>query len=284
MTRIIHLSDPHFGTERAPVVAALQRMVREVAPTCLVLSGDITQRARPSQFRAARAFLDSLAVPHVLAIPGNHDISLFNPFKRLLAPYGDYRRWLHAELEPVIELPGALLIGVNTTRRYRHVNGEVSDAQIGAVARRLRMATPAQLRVVVVHQPAWVVRAEDEHNRLHRHERALRAWAGSGADLVLGGHIHLPYIAAVHHGLPQLARALWVVQAGTAVSSRVRAEANNSVNLIELAPGTPNGEYAMRRCTVSRWDYVPAQAAFAQVSSTTLELQAHALAPPMPAG
>ncbi|MDO9218352.1 MAG: metallophosphoesterase, partial [Lacisediminimonas sp.] len=195
MTRIIHLSDPHFGTERPQVVDALQRLVRELSPDCLVLSGDITQRARPVQFRAARAFLDRLAVPHLLTIPGNHDISLFNPFKRLFAPYRDYRRWIGAELEPVIDLPDVLIIGVNTTRRYRHIQGEVSDRQVQSVARRLRAAGPAQTRIVVTHQPAWVIRPQDQHDRLRGHEDALKEWAKSGADLVLGGHIHLPYIA-----------------------------------------------------------------------------------------
>ena len=265
MTRILHLSDPHFGTELPDVVNALRQLMHELTPEVLVLSGDITQRARPRQFRAARAFLDSLAVPQTLVIPGNHDIALFNPFKRALVPYRDYRRILGAGLDPVIDEFDLLLIGVNTTRRYRHVNGEISGQQIRTVSDRLRAATRSQLRIVVTHQPAWVMRQQDLHDRLRGNVPALREWSKAGVDLILGGHIHLPYIAAVHEKLAGLERPLWVVQAGTAVSSRLRLEAGNSVNLIEHQP-------AASHCAVSQWDYQPATGRFASVRQTTLEL------------
>jgi 3',5'-cyclic AMP phosphodiesterase CpdA len=215
-------------------------------------------------------------VPHLLTIPGNHDISLFNPFKRLFAPYRDYHRWINAELAPVIDLPDLLIIGVNTTRRYRHINGEVSERQVQSVARRLRAAGPAQMRIVVTHQPAWVIRPQDQHDRLRGHELALKEWAKSGADLVLGGHIHLPYIAAIHECLAGMARPLWVVQAGTALSSRVRAEADNSINLFELdhcdTVGAIAGEARGMRCTISRWDYQSGPELFSRISDFTINL------------
>ncbi|MBO0237334.1 metallophosphoesterase, partial [Vibrio parahaemolyticus] len=74
----LHLSDTHFGTELRGPAEALRELVREQQPALAVISGDLTQRARRAQFRAARAFLDALGVPAVLAIPGNHDIPLFN--------------------------------------------------------------------------------------------------------------------------------------------------------------------------------------------------------------
>ena len=73
MTLILQVSDPHFGTERPPVVEALVALTHELAPDLLVLSGDITQRARRAQFETARVFVSRLNVPRVLAIPGNHD-------------------------------------------------------------------------------------------------------------------------------------------------------------------------------------------------------------------
>jgi 3',5'-cyclic AMP phosphodiesterase CpdA len=125
-------------------------------------------------------------------------------------------------------------------------DGEVSALQIDRVARLLERADPAQLRVVVVHQPIAVTRAEDVPNRLRGHAVALRRWAEAGADLVIGGHIHLPYVMP----LQGLARPLWVVQAGTAVSSRVRDRAPNSVNLLRWgADATPGC------CRIEQWDY-----------------------------
>lgn len=247
----MQISDPHFGTEQAPVVEALVALTRQVAPELLVLSGDITQRARRAQFRSARQFVDRLAVPAVLAIPGNHDIPLFDLPMRILQPYAHHQHSFGCDLEPLLDLPRFLVIGVNTTRPWRHKHGTVSDAQITRVAQRLRRARSGQLRIVVTHQPLHVYRARDEHNLLRGHEAAARAWAAAGADIVMGGHIHLPYVRPVRERFADLPRELWCVQAGTAVSSRIRREAVNSVNVIHYAdPAT-----ALPQCRVERWDY-----------------------------
>ncbi|MDZ7858036.1 metallophosphoesterase family protein [Sphaerotilus sp.] len=252
MSILLQISDTHFGTEQAPVVDALTRIVRQQRPDMLVLSGDITQRARPDQFRAARAFVDSLGVP-MLAIPGNHDIPLFDLWTRLRHPYGRYTAAFGTDLEPVHRSPDLLVVCVNTTRPRRHQHGEVSALQVDRVARLLERAESAQLRVVVVHQPVAVTRAEDMPDRLHGHAVAVQRWAEAGADLVMGGHIHLPFVLPLHG----LARPLWVVQAGTAVSSRVRDGVPNSVNLLrwgeDAAPGC---------CQIEQWDYSAGDQAF----------------------
>ncbi len=250
MTLVAQISDPHFGTEQAPVVEALVRFVREQAPSLAILSGDITQRARRAQFQAARAFVDRLAVANTLVIPGNHDIPLYNLAARVAQPYAAFRRAFGRELEPEFESDELLVLTLNTTRAYLHEKGVVSPRQIEHVARRLERAKATQLRIVVTHQPVSVTRREDRADLLRGHSRAVRRWAIAGADLILGGHIHLPFVQALHESRRGLARKVWAVQAGTAVSSRVRHDAGNSVNLIRCAtPSTP------RRCSVERWDY-----------------------------
>jgi len=256
------MSDSHFGTERPAVLAALHQLVRDSGPALVVLSGDLTQRARPAQFAAARAFVESLQTPF-LAIPGNHDIPLFAVGTRLLAPYARYCTAFGAQLEPEWTSGEWLVLGVNTTRRWRHKQGEVSVMQIERVVARLRAALPGQLRVVVVHQPMAVIREKDQRNLLRGHAQAARAWAAAGAQLVLGGHIHLPYVRP----LPALAGPpLWVVQAGTAVSHRLRGDTSNSVNLILHGA-------SIDTCTVERWDYDDTHRAFARRDSQTLALR-----------
>ena len=249
MTVVLQISDSHFGTERAPVVAALHRLSKAQAPDLVILSGDITQRALRTEFEAARDFIDKLNVPATLVIPGNHDIPLFDLVSRFFTPYGRYARSFGTELEPVFDSPDLLVIGVNTTRRYRHVQGEVSRAQRDEVADRLRRARPEQLRIVVTHQPVHVTRPEDQENLLRGHEEAIRTWAAAGADLILGGHIHRPSISALHAAMPDLPRRVWAVQAGTSLSSRIRFDAGNSVNIIRYDAKQPE------RCVVERWDY-----------------------------
>jgi 3',5'-cyclic AMP phosphodiesterase CpdA len=249
---LLHISDTHFGTEEPPVLQALQSLAHGLKPDVLVLSGDITQRARSAQFAAARAFVDSLRIPRVLALPGNHDIPLYNLAARMFAPYAGYMAAFGPVLEPELALDDLLVIGVNTTRPARHKDGEVSPAQIERVSRRLRQARRETLRVVVTHQPACVLRPEDEKDRLHGGEAAVKAWSEAGADLVLGGHIHLPYVGNACALVQGTSRALYCVQAGTAMSHRVRHGSPNSVNTIRWQPPSAGQP---RHCEVQRWDF-----------------------------
>lgn len=261
MTILLQISDLHFGTEQAPVLQALTALAHHHRPDLLLLSGDITQRARAEQFRRARAFVDQLGIPF-LAIAGNHDIPLFNLGARILHPHAQFSAAFGENLEPEHESPELLVLGVNTTRWYRHKNGEVSPAQIKRVADRLADAGPRQLRVVMVHQPVAVQRIEEAHNLLRGRAEALQSWAEAGADLVLGGHIHLPYVLA----LADLKRPMWAVQAGTAVSSRVRAGSPNSVNLLRWGGSAPAG-----RCLIERWDFSATTHAFACKNVTDVQ-------------
>lgn len=264
MSVILHISDPHFGTERAMVMEALLQLRREQAPDLLILSGDITQRARRRQFRLARVYVNRLNVANTLTLPGNHDIPMFNLAARVFYPYANYCREFGPNLEPAFESERLLVLAVNTTRPYRRKDGEVSTQQIERIARRLGAARPQQLRIVVTHQPVAVLRDRDADNLLHAHERAARAWVRAGADLILGGHIHLPYIAPLHEQLPDLSRRAWVVQAGTAISRRIRHEADNSINLIRYQEAG--------RVSIERWDYSEGQQRFGLIHCEALTL------------
>lgn len=244
MTVLLQISDPHFGTEQPAVVEALAALAASQQPELMVLSGDITQRARRPQFQAAAAFVARLGLKTVV-VPGNHDIPLYNLAGRLLDPYRGFRQSFGAELEPVHDEADLLVLGLNTTRWWRHKNGELSRGQIERVTQRLQRAGPNQLRVVVVHQPVAVTRPGEIHNLLRNNQPALGAWSAAGADVVMGGHIHLPYVVA----LRGLARPMWAVQAGTALSTRLREDQPNSVNLLRWGHDAPSG-----RCLIERWD------------------------------
>ncbi len=267
---LLQISDPHFGTERLPVVEALLDFARALAPELVVLSGDITQRATRRQFEAARSFCAQLAPVPVLAIPGNHDVPLYNLFARCLAPYSRYREAFGPVLEPLHNSADWLVIGVNTTRRWRHKHGQVSARQIEQVAQHLRRAQPAQMRVVVVHQPVAAPGTGDAHNLLRGREAAIRGWAEAGADVVAGGHIHLPCVLPLHDLHAGLAQPLWCVQAGTSMSSRVRGNTGNSVNVLRHHASTGSG--GQRHATVERWDYQATRHCFALAQEHTLPL------------
>jgi 3',5'-cyclic AMP phosphodiesterase CpdA len=271
---LLQISDTHFGTEQPEVMEALERLAHSLSPQAVVLSGDITQRATRAQFAAARAFIDRLAPPALVAIPGNHDIPLFHLAARLFSPYERYTEAFGTDLEPVFESAEWLVVAVNTTRWYRHEDGEVSPAQVERVEARLAAALPSQLRVVVTHQPVMVTRQEDMHNRLHGRETAVARWCAAGADLILGGHIHLPFVRSLHDAYAGCPRTTWAVQAGTAVSSRVRAGHPNSVNVLRM-----ENIGATRVCQVERWDHSAVHKAFVCGKVLRLRLASGAVLP-----
>nr|WP_255719403.1 metallophosphoesterase family protein [Pelomonas sp. P8] len=261
MSQVLHVSDPHFGTERPLAMAALEQLCRTLKPDLLLVTGDITQRARREEFAAARAFFDRLAVPRLL-LPGNHDIPLFDVLSRVLRPYGRYLEAFGPALEGEFEREDLLVVTLKTTRRYRHTQGEISASQIERAAARMAQARPGQLRLVAVHQPVAAVTPDDVDNLLRGRARAVQRWAEVGVDAVLGGHIHLPYVLPLRQRWPALSREVWAVQAGTALSHRLRGGINNSVNVIRTGVSDP--------AVVERWDLNDASGQFERVAVTPI--------------
>jgi predicted phosphodiesterase len=261
MSLVLQISDTHFGTEIPSVVKALHELAREQQPSLVIWSGDVTQRARRSQFTAAASFASELAkvAKHMLVVPGNHDIPLFDLYARVANPYGNYERVFGSTLEPNYESDELLVLGLNTTRWFTRKDGVVSDAQIERVASRLRAARPGQLRIVVTHQPLQAIRESDLSNLLHGYQKAARVWSQAGADIFMGGHIHLPYIRRLRDSLRAQQRETWIVQAGTATSKRIREGVPNSINLIRSL------DASNWQCLVERWDYVAATGRFRQI-------------------
>ena len=197
----------------------------------------------------------------VLIIPGNHDIPLFNLPLRVLDPYGPYVRAFGKRLEPLIRRPDVWLIGVNTTRPWRHKHGELSSAQIERVAARLRAAPDDALRVVVTHQPLMVIERDDRRDLVRGYKAAVETWVAAGADIFLSGHTHQSFVAP----LLGSARQAWVVQTGTAVSCRIREQVPNSVHLLSRNV-VPSGGLVMGRFD---WDGV---SSFNQVTTKEVAL------------
>ncbi len=263
MSVLLHISDPHFGTEQPEVVEALVDLEHRLAPWLVVLTGDVTQRARRSQFAAAAAFLARLHAP-VLAVPGNHDMPLFNLPARLFQPYAGYARAFGHERAPTRAGEDFHVIGVDSTDPARHKDGHLSAVEVERVASALRMAPASCVRVVALHHPVHAITPDDEANVVHGHEHAVRTWAEAGADLILGGHIHLPYVRPLRERFADLSRDVWTVQAGTAVSQRTRGGIPNSVNVLRHDAAFGGG------CDLERWDHDAAAGAFACVHAVRM--------------
>ena len=247
MARILHLSDLHFGAHDPVIVTAVERRVDQEKPDLVVISGDFTQRARTVQFEEAGAFLDRLrdAGHDVLAVPGNHDVPLYNVLRRFLSPLTRYRKYIDESLCPFHELPGVSILGVNTARSATFKDGSISHEQIAFIRDSFAATDPKAVRVLVTHHPLFALPTGTGMGVPVDHQQdALLAICEAGIDLLLAGHNHLASTTAssLVHGA---GRAL-VVQAGTATSTRVRGQ-GQSFNLINIEPGEV-------KVTIEAWD------------------------------
>ncbi|MGZ4333104.1 MAG: metallophosphoesterase family protein [Gaiellaceae bacterium] len=196
ITRILHVSDLHFGARDDPVLErALGSLVERVAPELVIASGDLTHRGRRDQHQRAAAFLRRFELP-VVAVPGNHDIPYSFP-ARFTRPWREFEReW--GTTEPLHATDTAHVVGVNSVRPWRHQSGGVRDTQLDRVAERLGRARPGALRVVVLHHQMigapWRTRKKPVANRNH----VLARLVDSGAELILGGHIHQGTVSERH--------------------------------------------------------------------------------------
>ncbi|MGQ0563766.1 MAG: metallophosphoesterase family protein [Gemmobacter sp.] len=218
MTRLVHLTDLHFGLHHPDLVEPLRAAVVASAPDVVVVSGDLTHRARAGQFGQAMAFLRGLEVP-VMTVPGNHDVPLFNPLARLLMPFAAYRHGAAGDLRSVVTVGRLRLHGVNTADPWQWRGGVARRDEIDRVVRALRDSGPDDVNILVAHHPF------QEPPGFQRGETkgaspALERLRQAGLHVILSGHLHHWTLGL---GLsPDRPCPIFQMQAGTALCSRAQ--------------------------------------------------------------
>ena len=260
MRTIVHLSDLHFGSVDPALLAPLCRTVHDVTPHLVVVSGDLTQRARAAQFREARAWLDTLPQPR-LVVPGNHDVPLYNVFMRFLAPLRNYRRHIDENTDPHFADDEIAVSGVNTARSLTFKGGRINEEQVERVRAHICNLPDEVTKIIVTHHPFDVPEDEGEHQIVGRARMAIRRLAECGADLFLSGHMHESHTASTAERYGIEGHAALVVQAGTATSTRGRGE-SNSFNVIRIDHP---------RVSVERHTWSPERGAFSLSKTETFE-------------
>jgi 3',5'-cyclic AMP phosphodiesterase CpdA len=252
---IVHLSDLHTGRVDPAILAPLTAAIADARPNLVVFSGDLTQRATKTQFREARAFLDTLTAPY-LVIPGNHDVPLWNVARRFVTPLARYKRFITTNLDPVFQDEEVVVVGINTARSLAWGEGRINRTQVQAALRRLQAVPPGVTRIVVTHHPFDLPPGVDERRLLGRARMAMAEFATAGAELFLSGHLHLSHVSHSAERYRIAGHSALIVQAGT-VSMRGRGE-EPSFNVLRLDGG---------RLTLARFVWNPVERQFQTVAA-----------------
>src|SRR6202165_1428170 len=232
MRTIAHLSDPHFGRVERATVQALIATVTEAKPDIVVVSGDLTQRAKEREFQEARQFLEALPSPQIV-VPGNHDVPLYNVLARALKPLRNYQRYISEELEPFYCDDEIAIAGINTARSLTFKNGRISRQQVVRSCTQLETCGENRTRIIVSHHPFDLPETQEVHGLVGRAHMAMAGFARCDIDLILSGHLHISRTSESAARYRISGHSALVTHAGTATSTRVRGELN-SFNIIQV--------------------------------------------------
>ncbi|MCX7625753.1 MAG: metallophosphoesterase [Candidatus Sumerlaeaceae bacterium] len=220
--RILHCSDIHVGRRFDPEPAEkLVEFARNLRPDAIVVTGDLTMRARRSQFRRVRAMLQRLPHP-LIVIPGNHDIPLYNLPMRLFAPFRNYARYIADLDDGTLDLGVCAVWAVNTVCPYMHQKGWFREEDMRALEIWSQSLAPDTWRIVVVHQHFANTPDNPRPGIYFRAAYCLRRLAQAGVHLVLHGHVHQSGVFLGREFFPQLEEPIVVAAAGTVSSGRTR--------------------------------------------------------------
>jgi 3',5'-cyclic AMP phosphodiesterase CpdA len=244
VTSVFHVSDLHFGWPAVPEqIEAIERIIHDSKFDVVAISGDLSQRARAGEFQRAAAFIrDARKVSKVITVPGNHDVKWWRAPLGLGSKsqvYENYRKFIDKNLEPVLHVPGATFVGINTahgvTRRTLTWNlrdisiiGDIHKHQLDKAKEIFESAPATDARVIVMHHNP--VRGElSQRHGLKNTQKILGAFAEMGVDLVCCGHDHQESVHYIEH-----TRKGTVISTAGTVSNRSRGGRPSSVNVIEL--------------------------------------------------
>jgi 3',5'-cyclic AMP phosphodiesterase CpdA len=234
---LMHVSDLHAGPPFLPKLAEqVAREAHDLKPDLLVVSGDFVQRADfPHQWQVIASYLRTLPEPRMV-VPGNHDVPLFNAYRRLFRPYETYKKHISEDLNPVFERPGLAVVGGCSAHGLTVDGGYLSAGQIATIERHFNRFAAGTCKVAVLHHHVVNPPGNERRNMISNAKDAVQLLDRCGVELLLCGHIHVSYVGTTLDVMPHLNQGTIICQSGTTTSRRGkgREHGKNSYNVIEI--------------------------------------------------
>lgn len=241
---LLQISDLHFGPPYVPHVGeAALRIAPQIKPDVVIVSGDLTQRARREQFEAAKEFMSQLPDVPRLVVPGNHDVPLYQVYERMTAPHRLYQEIISQDLNPVLTLPQATIVGLDSTAPHTAIsNGRIFESQLDNCEKLFLKSPPEVIRIVVAHHHFAPAPDNLRDSAMPKARRAIERFEDLNVEMILGGHLHRAYVGNSLDFYPgkHRDRGIIIVQSGTTTSRRGRGREaeKNSLNRIEVRKST----------------------------------------------
>jgi len=237
---LLQISDLHFGPPYIVKIGeAALRIAPRLNPDAIIVSGDLTQRAKREQFESAKRFLSRLPEVPRLVIPGNHDVPLYRIYERMVNPHRLYREIISQDLNPVLKVKNAVIAGLDSTAPHTAIsNGRIFERQLDDCEKIFRDAPADSIRIVVAHHHFAPAPDYLRDSIMPKARRAMERFADLKVELILGGHLHRAYVGNSLDFYPgtHRNRGIIIAQCGTTTSQRGRGRERekNSLNLITI--------------------------------------------------
>jgi len=278
MRRVVHISDLHFGHNDPTLLDPLRDAIARIDPHVVIVSGDLVEHATDEEFRAAQAFLRLLPCPQIV-VPGNHDLPFWNLARRVLEGLRKYRRYITSDPSPEYVDDEIAIVGADSAHLFPVKGGTVTSFQLKGLVNRFSSFPTGLVRILVTHHPFDLPDPANPH-LLMGHARRSVARLAPVVDVLAAGHIHVSSVGSTSARYNTAGHSMVYVQAGTAISSRYKGEAN-AFNLLRIG----RGEAQQKQVIVDRYAWVNARSSFVPVGSAEFLLgkEGWAQVPPVPA-
>jgi 3',5'-cyclic AMP phosphodiesterase CpdA len=217
MFRIVQLSDLQCG-QQFFLPQHLERAIAEVnelEPEVVVISGDLTSNGFKDEYTLAREYLNRVECESIVVIPGNHDSRNVG--------YVHFEE-LFGDRNSVLRVGNATIVAVDSSEPDLD-NGQIGRGRYRWIEEQFR--EDADLRLFVLHHHLLPVPGTGrERNIVNDAGDTLECLQRARVDLVLAGHKHVPYAWRLED--------LFVVNAGTVSSSRLRGKGRPCYNVVEV--------------------------------------------------